>query len=277
MNHYLSLILRNDSSIFLSTTNPQEIAKLIEKLPNKKSSGYDNIDNVLLKAIKNELAVPLSMIFNESLSQGIFLTCMKLAEVVPLFKSKDHREKSNYRPISLLLTLSKLLEKIIYKRVYTFLNSTNQLYCSQYGFRTGHSCNQAICELVGEMVKNTEKNWTTVCVFLDLSKAFDMLEHSTVFNKLERYGIRGTALDWFKSYLKNRKIRVKVNNTTSNEFPVNYGMPQGSCLRPLIFLIFCNDLNIHLTSMQCIQFADDTTYIWDIQTQSYSSAWLNVT
>ena len=259
MNHYLLFILRNDSSIFLSTTNPQEIAKLIETLPNKKSSGYDNIDNVLLKAIKNKLVVPFCIIFNERLNQGIFPTYMKLAEVVPLFKSKDHREKSNYRPISLLLTLSKLLEKIVYKCVYTFLNTTNQLYSSQYGFRTGHSCNQGVCELVGEIAKNIQKNWTTVCVFLGISKVFDTLEHSTVFDKLEIYGIRGIALDWFKSYLSSRKIKVKVDSAKSKEFPVNYGTAQGSCLGPLIFLIFCNDLNIHLTNMQCIQFADDTT------------------
>ena len=206
LDHYLSLILRNHNSIFLAATNPNQITKLIEKLPNKKSSGYDNIDNILLKAIKNEIVMPLSMIFNKSLSQGIFPTCMKLAEVVPLFKSKDRSEKSNYRPISLFLTISKLLEKIVYKRVYTFLNNTNQLYCSQYRFRTGHSCNQAVCELIGEIAKNTEKNWTTVCVFLDLSKAFDTLEHTAIFQKLERYGIRGYALEWFKSYLSNLKL-----------------------------------------------------------------------
>ena len=259
IDHYLSLILRNHNSIFLAATNPNEICKLIEKLPNKKSSGYDNIDNILLKAIKNEIVVPLSMIFNKSLSQGIFPTCMKLAEVVPLFKSKDRSEKSNYRPISLLLTISKLLKKLVYKRVYTFLNNTNQLYCSQYGFRTGHSCNQAVCELIGEIAKNTEKNWTTVCVFLDLSKAFDMLEHTAIFQKLERYRIRGNALESFKRYLSNWKIRVKINNTTSKEFPINYCTPQGSCLGPLIFVIFCNDLNIHLENVQCIQFTDDTT------------------
>ena len=100
IDHYLSFILRNNNSIFLAATNTNEICKLIEKLPNKKSSGYDNIDNILLKAIRNEIVLPLSMIFNKSLSQGIFHTCMKLAEVVPLFKSKDRSEKSNYRPIS---------------------------------------------------------------------------------------------------------------------------------------------------------------------------------
>ena len=259
LNNYLSLILRNKNSIFLMATSTSEIVRMIDKLPNKKSSGYDKVDNILLKYIRNAVAAPLSMIFNESLSQGIFSTCMKLAEVVPLYKGKDRNEKSNYRPISLLLTISKILEKIMYKRVYKFLNNTNQFYYSQYGFRTGHSCNQVICELVGEIVKNTEKNWTTVCVFLDLSKAFDTLEHSTVIQKLECYGIRGNALDWFRSYLDNRTIRVKLDQVRSNEFPVNYGAPQGSCLGPLIFLIFCNDLNIHLEHMQCIQFADDTT------------------
>ena len=108
-----------------------------------------------------------------------------------------------------------------------FLNNMNQLYCSQYGFRTGHSCNQAICELVAEISKNTEKNWTTVCIFLDLSKAFGMLEHAAVIHKLERYGIRGNALEWFESYMSNHKIRVKINKTTLKEFPINYGTPKG--------------------------------------------------
>ena len=148
------------------------------------------------------------------------------------FQLVHQSEKSNYRPISRLLTLSKLLEKLVYKRVYTFLSNMKQLYCSQYGFRTGHSCNQAVCELIGEIAKNTEKNWTTVCIFLNLSKAFDTLEHTAVFQKLERYGIRGNALEWFKSYLSNQKIRVKINNTSSNEFPINYGTPKGPVLDP---------------------------------------------
>ena len=259
IDDYMSLILRNNKSIFLVATNTHEISKLIDKLLNKKSSGYDNLDNVLLKKIKDEIALPLSLIFNESLSKGIFPSCMKLGEVVPLYKNKDRSDKSNYRPISLLLTTSKLLEKIVYKRVYGFLNETNQLYCSQYDFRTGHSCNQAVCELIGKISKNIERDWTTICVFLDLSKAFDTLEHSAVLQKLDRYGIRGNALDWFRSYLSNRTIRVKIQKTKSKEFPINYGTPQGSCLGPLIFLIFCNDLNMHLKHMQCIQFADDTT------------------
>ena len=158
LNHHHRLILRNENSIFMSAVNEHEIAKLIEKLPNKRSSGYDNLDNILLKSIKNEIVLPLCIIFNESLSQGVFPTSMKLAEIVPLYKGKDRREKSNYRPILLLLTLSKLLEKVVYKRIYDFLNSTNQFFHSQYSFRTGHSCNQAICELKGEIAKSMEKN-----------------------------------------------------------------------------------------------------------------------
>ena len=181
IDEYLALIPRNKLSIFISATTASEIGKLIDKLPNKKSSGYDNIDNILLKSMKEQIIQPLMWIFNKSISDGIFLECMKTAEVVPLYKSKSRQEKSNYRPISLLLTISKLLEKLIYKQVYWFLSNTQQLYTSQYGFRSGHSCNQAVNELIAEIAKNTERNWTTVCVFLDLSKAFDMLEHTSVY------------------------------------------------------------------------------------------------
>ena len=146
---------------------------------------------------------------NKSLSEGLFPQVMKLADVCPLFKSKNRSETNNYRPISLLLTLSKLLEKIICEKVYTFLNNTNQIYVSQYGFRSGHSCENAISELVSAVLKGFQSNKYTIGVFLDLSKAFDTLEHTILLEKLHYYGIRGTAHDWFRSYLSNRKMRVK--------------------------------------------------------------------
>ena len=161
----------------------------------------------------------------------VFPTEMKKADTVPLYKSKDKDDKNNYRPISLLLTVSKLLEKIMYNRTYNFLTKYNQIYNSQYGFRTGHSCQDAIAELIGEIAKNLDEGLHTIGVFLDLSKAFDTLQHEVLFDKLAIYGIRGVALEWYKSYLKNRQLRVKCMVASSplqeysNYESVTYGTP----------------------------------------------------
>ena len=217
----------------------------------------DNIDN--------RRCLPLEIIFNKSIVQGVFPERMKLADVVPLHKSKDPLESTNYRPISLLLTISKLLEKIVYKRTYEFLEQTNQIYQSQYGFRTAHSCEHAISELLSEILKGKEEGLYTLSLFIDLSKAFDTIEHSVLLKKLEKYGIRGIMLAWFKSYLSDRQMRVKCETACSGTTVysdykgIKYGTPQGSCLGPLIFLIFTNDLHRHLHHCSSILFADDTT------------------
>ena len=190
---------------------------------------------------------------------------MKHADVVPLHKNKNRKEVTTYIPISLLLTLSKILEKVMYTRTYRFLNETNQIFGSQYGFHTRHSCDNAIGELLGNIVNNQELGKYTIALFLDLSKAFDTLKHEILLSMLEIYGIQGLCLDWYKSYLSNRNMRVKCkvditgNVEYSNTYNVDYGTPQGPCLRPLLFLIFCNDINLHLEFMNVIQFADDTT------------------
>ena len=163
--YYIDKIIQNPKSIYLYCTTEPEIKKLIETLPNKTSSGYDNISNILLKKLCTTLTKPLALIFNHSISQGIFPSKMKLAETIPLYKGKEIYYTTNYRPISLLLTISKLLEKIVYKRVYSFLNQTDQLYNSQYGFRTAHSCDDAVSELVGEVLKNREKKIYSCLVF----------------------------------------------------------------------------------------------------------------
>ena len=261
---YLKVIPRNTRSIFLSPTTGEEIRSLISKLPNKKSSGFDNIEYIILKEIKDCISPKLAEIFNLSMLEGVFPEKMKLAEVVPLYKSKEKYLANIYRPISLLITISKLLEKVIYKRTYSFLQASNQLYDSQYGFREGHSCENAISELVGEILKNKENNKFTVSLFLDLSKSFDSLKHSTLSDKMEIYGIPGSAYSWFSSYLNQRQLRAKCrtgtgNSEVSRSYDIVYGMPQGSCLGPLLFIIFCNDLKLHLTYLSCIQFADDTT------------------
>ena len=234
-------------------------------MPSKASSGYDKISNNLLKVIKYEITSPLTDLFNKSMSQGKFPNAMKLSDVVPLHKSKCRKLPENYRPISLLITISKVLEKLVYKRVYSYLQQNDSIYQSQYGFRSNHSTGNAVTELIGDILKNLENRKHTLTIFLDLSKAFDTLEHDTILKKLNKYGIRGTCLDWFKSYLTDRYMSVKCRTSTSpNEirsktFDVKYGTPQGSCLGTLIFLIFCNDLHLNLQHTKCIQFADDTT------------------
>ena len=231
----------------------------------KTSSGYDNISNVLLKKLNESVTKPLSIIFNKSLVEGIFPDAMKLADVVPLFKSKDRSECTNYRPISLLITISKLLEKVVYSRTYKFLEKHDKLYVSQYGFREGHSCENAISELVSQVVKGQQEGLYTLALFLDLSKAFDSLEHTVLLRKLEHYGLRGVTNKWFASYLKNRQMRVKCTTTSTGKVEysayqtVNYGTPQGSCLGPLIFIIFTNDLHKQLMNTASLLFADDTT------------------
>ena len=245
---YLKRLKKNEKSMFLAPTNKYEIEKLICNLPNKNSSGYDLINNKLLKLIKDEIAKPLEIIFNQSIACGIFPDKMKLAEIVPLYKNKSRTEPGNYRPISLLPTISKVLEKIMYKRTYKFLTENNQIYHSQYGFRVGHSCENAIGDLVSHVLKNQQQSKYTAALFLDLSKAFDTLNHELLLPKLEIYGIRGTALNWFCSYLSERKLRVKIKSNDgctinhSKWYDYTHGTPQGSCLGPLLFLVFCNDL-----------------------------------
>ena len=246
-NAFIKKILLNDKSMLLYETTEKEIGNLINNLENKSSSGFDNISNIILKKLKDSIVPPLTKIVNLSLTTGIFPEKMKQADVFPLFKSKNMKEVMNYRPISLLITLSKILEKIMYTRTYNFLSETNQIYDSQYGFRTKHSCDNAKGELLGNIVKSQELGKYTIALFLDLSKAFDTLKHDILLNKLEIYGIRGLCLNWFKSYLSDRKIRVKCkvditgNVEYSKTYNVDYGTPQGSCLGPLLFLIFCND------------------------------------
>ena len=197
----------NDSTMYLTPVDETEINKLICELPNKKSYGYDKINDCLLKELCPVIVNPLTIVFNKSLEESVFPNSMKNADTVPLFKCQSNIDCNNYRPISLLITISKLLEKVMYNRTIQFLDKHKLVFISQYGFRKKHSCSDAIMILTSEILKNNENSLYTACVFLDLSKAFDTLKPEILLSKICNYGIRGQANQWFSSYLNNRKLQ----------------------------------------------------------------------
>ena len=194
---YISNIPRNLNSIFINQMSQHETEKMIVSLPNKTSSGHDGMSNTLLKALNESISYPLSIIFRQSINQGIFPDLMKCAEVIPLYQGQQQDLVVNYCPISLLMTISKLLEKILYNRMYKFPEKNKILYESQFAFQSRHSCEHAIAELIRRLLQAKEKGQYSATVFLDLSKAFNTLNHQVLLMKLEHYGIRDTAHKWF--------------------------------------------------------------------------------
>ena len=205
------------------------------------------------------ILIPLFIAINKSIVSGEVPDELKLAKVIPVYKSKDSRNFTNYRPISLLPNLSKILERIIHKRLYTYITEKQLLYNSQYGFRSNYSTNKAITELMANILTGFDEKKYTLALFLDLSKAFDTIDHKILLKKLDYYGIRGVALNWIESYLKNRKQFVHYKGVNSSVKNVTCGVPQGSVLGPLLFTIYVNDLHVAMKHSKCILFADDTT------------------
>ena len=256
-SHNTFLKNRQQSSFFLSPTDPFEILEIINKFSSRKAAGYDKIPAKFLKIGSPALSNILSNLVNDCFSQGIFPNTLKIARVTPIHKGGAKDTPSNYRPISILYVISKLIEKLTYNRLIKYINKKSILNSSQFGFRSAHSTIHAITAIHERILENVNNDKHTISIYLDLSKAFDSVNHEILLNKLEHYGIRGAALNFFKSYLSDRQQLTMVNGEMSQLLTVICGVPQGSTLGPLLFLLYINDLaesSNFFTSL----FADDT-------------------
>src|SRR5271165_4315852 len=250
------------SSMVLHHTDVNEIINITSRLKAKHSFGFDGIPMSIIKSSIHNICNPLSVIINKSIDEGVFPDCLKVAKVCPLFKSGESTDVRNYRPISLLPCFSKIFEKVIYNRLSNYCDKHKILNPAQYGFRANHSTSSALIDLYDRISVAVEKGDFCIGVFIDLSKAFDTLNHEILIKKLKHYGIRGLVLDLFADYLKNRKQFVSLNGCDSVHLPISIGVPQGSVLGPLLFLIYINDIVNCSNLLAFILFADDTNLLY---------------
>ena len=233
-----------------------KIKSIISSLNTFKSSGPNSIPTHILHLLKEKIRNPRKNIFNLTFYTGQHPNILKISKTIPIYKKGSRLLTSNYRPISLLSNLNKILEKIAHDRIYKFLEDFQCIYSLQFGFQKKHSTSDALIDIT-ETIRQALDNKKFACsIFVDLQKAFDTVNHDILIVKLEHYGIRGTANNWFASYLKNHSQFVSILGFDSSTKPIAHGVPQGSVLGPILFLIY--DLHCVIKNSKVYHFADDT-------------------
>ena len=248
--------VNNISDIHIDVSEIMDIIKILD--PNK-ASGPDFISHKMLKICPEKISTPLMLIFDKSLQQCKYPSNWKIANVTAIFKKVDSSVPSNYRPISLISCVGKIMERVVYKYVYNHHHENELFYKYQSGFLPKHSTVHQLLEIYDCILNSLEKKEKNCFVFCDFSKAFDKVWHRGLLHKLKAYGITGNLCNWFESYLHGRQQRVVVKNCTSSLCNVSAGVPQGSVLGPLLFIIYINDIADKLISVSRL-FADDTSF-----------------
>ena len=258
---YTYLKDRVDSSFMMIAATPDEVNTIIQNMDTTKSTGPHSIPTKIIKMIGPAISVPISEICNKSFLCGTYPDILKISRVIPIFKKDSRLDVENYRPISLISNINKIIEKMMFSRLNKFLESKNVFYKLQFGFRAKNSTNHAILSMIQQLRSAMEKGETAIGVIVDFKKAFDTVNHKILLKKLEHYGVRGIANDWFKSYLSERKQFVSIEGAKSSLDKMVHGVPQGSVLGPLLFLIYINDLNQCIKNSTTRHFADDTSLV----------------
>jgi hypothetical protein len=247
----------NIANLNLELIGPGHLCEIVKTFESKTSCDLDGISTKLLKHTIQEISIPLSHIFNLSTTTGTFPSQLKTSRTVPIFKAGSPLLCDNYRPISLLSTLSKLLEKIVCRQLVAHLEDNNLIYAHQYGFQHNKSTQHNLIQLTNFINTALNDKKYAIGIFLDLKKAFDVCSHSILIRKLQKLGIRDTALKWFTSYLQGRQQKVDINGSISSSRALDISVLQGSILGPILFLCYINDLHCN-TNLFTSMFADDT-------------------
>ena len=251
----------NINSFFINPTDKTEIKNIILSLDPLRSIGPNSIPTKILKLLSNDISTQFAELFNLSFSEGVFPSILKTCKVIPIYKKDSQLNCSNYRPISLLSNTDKILERIMYNCLYKFLETNNLIYSLQFGLRQKHSTSHALIHLTDKIREQLDKGNFACGIFVDFQKAFDTVDHQILIQKLNYYGIRGIANNWFSSYLQNRTQFVSINGFDSNVNAICCGVPQGSILGPLLFLIYINDLYFATKYCKVHHFAGDTNLL----------------